>query len=105
MSRTLDKEETYLYGTILALVQKQLAALEKHQRGELGIWGRARANSRNGAIDKFAQKIIDLKIASESVDPIAEIVEDLEFIRRDSRDWDGISDPEVDMLRKLIAGP
>ncbi len=104
MNRTLDKQETYLYGTVLQLVRDNLAAMEKHQQGKLGLWGRARANSRNGAIDKFAQKIFDYKVKTASLDPIGEIVQDLTFIHHDNNVWDDVTEDEVVMLRTLIAG-
>jgi hypothetical protein len=103
-SRELDKKETYLYGTLLELTRENLAALEKHEKGVLGIWGRARASHRNEAIDKFVQKIIDRKVAADHADPIGEIVKDLEFIEQDTQVWDGISDASVKMVHKLISG-
>lgn len=100
----IDKKETYLYGTLLELVREQLVAWEKHQQGKLGMWGRARASSRNGTIDKFMQKIIDYKTAHRQGDPVEEIVGDLAFIQQDNAVWDGISDEQVDFLRKLLTG-
>ena len=100
----MDKKETYLYGTLLALVQDNLLALEKHQKGNLGFWGRARASSRNGTIDKFIQKIIDYKSKHGNGEPIDEIVQDLSFIRRDTEVWDDVSDEQLDMVRKLLIG-
>ena len=105
MDRNLDKKETYLYGTVLELIRENLVALEKHEQGKLGMWGRARATSRNGTIDKFVQKIIDHKVAADHADPVGEIVRDLEFIQQDSCVWDGISGAVIKTLRKLIAGP
>ena len=100
----MDKKETYLYGTLLALVQDNLRALEKHKKGKLGFWGRARATSRNGTIDKFIQKIIDYKDKRGSDDPIDKMVQDLSFIRRDTEVWDDIADEQLDMVRKLLIG-
>lgn len=100
----LDKKETYLYGTLLELVHEQLVAWNKHQQGKLGIWGRARASSRNGTIDKFVQKIIDYKAAHGQADPTEEIVKDLALIRQDNAVWDGISDEQIEFLKKLLAG-
>lgn len=99
-----DKKETYLYGTLLELVREQLAAWDKHQRGELGMWGRARASSRNNTIDKFVQKVIDHKDVSGHSEPIDRIVEDLESIRRDTSEWGDVSDEQLDFLRKLLVG-
>jgi len=99
-----DKNETYFYGTLLELAREQLISWDKHQRGKLGMWGRARASSRNGAIDKFVQKLIDHKVARGIADPVANIVEDLEFIQRDSSVWDDISDDQLNFLRKLLIG-
>ena len=104
MNGNLDKKETYLYGTVLQLVRDNLAALEKHQQGKLGFWGRARANSRNGTIDKFVQKIINHKVKTGRPDPIGEIVRDLTFILQDDNVWNDITEEEVVMLRTLIAG-
>ena len=104
MNRTLGKKETYLYGTLLALVEENLVAIEKHQQGKLGVWGRARASSRNGAIDKFVQKIINHKLARGQDDPIDEMVLDLAFIQNDVDVWDDVSDAQLDMLRKLLTG-
>ncbi len=100
----MDKKETYLYGTLLALVQDNLLALEKHKKGKLGFWGRARASSRNSAIDKFIQKIIDYKDKRGSPEPIDEMVQDLSFIRRDTEVWDDVSEEQLDMVRKLLIG-
>ena len=104
MNRNLDKKETYLYGTLLALIQENLVALDKHQQGKLGFWGRARASSRNGAIDKFIKKIITHKSARGHDDPIDEMVLDLMHIQQDTQVWDGVSDDQLDMLRKLLTG-
>jgi len=104
LNRNLDKKETYSYGTLLALIQENLVALEKHRRGKLGIWARTRASSRNSAIDKFVQKIIDRKAACGNNDPIEEIVLDLAFIQQDTGVWDDVSDEQLDMLRKLLTG-
>jgi hypothetical protein len=100
----MDKKETYLYGTLLALIQDNLKALEKHRQGKLGVWGRARASSRNGAIDKFIQKIIDYKSKCGQDDPIEDMDRDLSYIRQDTEVWDDISDEQLDMVRKLIKG-
>ena len=104
MSRNLDKKETYLYGTLLALIQENLVAFEKHQQGKLGFWGRSRASSRNSAIDKFVQKVIDYKSAHGDDDPIGAMERDLAYIQQDSRVWDDISDDQLGMLRKLLTG-
>ena len=100
----MDKKETYLYGTLLALIRDNLEALEKHQQGKLGFWGRARASSRNGAIDKFIQKIVDYKSKRGQDNPIDDMVGDLSYIRQDNEVWDDVSDDQIDMLRKLITG-
>ena len=104
MSRELDKKETYLYGTLIALIQDNLVALEKHRQGNLGFWGRSRASSRNSTIDKFVQKIIDHKAARGDADPIEEIVRDIAYIQLDSHVWDDVSDDALSMLRKLLTG-
>ena len=100
----MDKKETYLYGTLLALIQDNLEALEKHQQGKLGIWGRARASSRNSAIDKFIQKIIDYKSKCGHENPIDEMVRDLSDMRLDTEVWDDASDEQLDMVRMLLKG-
>ena len=100
----MDKKETYLYGTLLALIQDNLLAMEKHQKGKLGFWGRTRASSRNGVIDKFVQKIIDYKTNCGREDPIDDMVKDLSFIRQDAEAWNDISDEQLDMVRKLLVG-
>ena len=100
----IDKKETYLYGTLLELVREQLVAWEKHQQGKLGMWGRARASNRNGAIDKFVQKVIDYKSAHGQGDPVQEMVKDLAFIQQDNAVWDGISDDQIEFVRKLLTG-
>ena len=99
-----DKKETYLYGTLLELVREQLIAWDKHQRGELGMWGRARASSRNSTIDKFLQKISDHKSARGESDPVQQIVGELDLIRRDTNDWGDVSDAQLDFVRKLLVG-
>jgi hypothetical protein len=100
----LDKKETYLYGTLLELVHEQLIAWEKHQQGKLGMWGRARASSRNETIDKFVQKIIDYKAGRGQGDPIGEIMEDLTFIQQDNAVWGGISNEQIEFLGNLLTG-
>lgn len=99
-----EKKEAYLYGTLLELVREQLIAWDKHRRGKLGMWGRARASSRNNTIDKFLQKIIDHKDAHGHSEPVDKVVEDLETIRRDTSEWGAVSDEQLDFLRKLLVG-
>jgi len=43
-------------------------------------------------------------VARGIADPVANIVEDLEFIQRDSSVWDDISDDQLNFLRKLLIG-
>ena len=100
----MDKKETYLYGTLLALIKDNLEALEKHQQGKLGVWGRARASSRNSAIDKFIQKIIHYKSKCGEENPIDYMVRDLSYIRLDTEVWDDVSDEQLDMVRMLLKG-
>ena len=104
LHQSLDKKEIYLYGTLFALVHDNLVAFEKHKLGKLGIWGRARASSRNNAIDKFVRKLFSYKDSQGHSNPAAAIVTDLAAIRADSDLWADISEEQVDYVKKLVAG-
>lgn len=104
LHRTLDKKEAYLYGTLLALVSENLAAMEKHKRGELGMWGRARASSRNTTIDKFVQKLFSHKEGQGFSNPASEIIADLSFIDQDYETWGDVTTEQVCFVKKLVAG-
>ena len=102
--KVLAQREVYLYGVLLALVNANLAAQDRHQKGNLGFWGRARASQRNRAIDKFVRKLIDHKSRQGSNDPPSEIVSDLTRIEADQNDWGDIGSRTVDFLVKLVKG-
>ena len=99
-----DQKEKYLYGTLLALVRDNLAALDRHQQGKLGLWGRSRASNRNRAIDKFVQKLIDYKSKQGCSDPTSAIISDLARIEKDENQWGDIDTRPVDFLIRLVNG-
>lgn len=104
LRRSLDKKETYLYGTLFALVHDNLLAFEKHKQGKLGIWGRARASSRNSTIDKFVGKLFSYKDDQGHNDPTTEIIADLTFISQNNEVWGDITDEQVKFVKNLVAG-
>ena len=104
LHRTLNKKEVYLYGTLLALVNENFVAMEKHRRGELGMWGRARASSRNSTIDKFVVKLFSYKEGQGCSNPANEILADLSFIDQDYETWGDVPTEQVAFVIKLVAG-
>jgi hypothetical protein len=66
----VDKKETYLYGVLLALSREQLAAMEKAERRQLGVWGRYRAAARGDTMAKFIVKIMEHKSRDGLKDPL-----------------------------------
>ena len=85
MERLLDKKDTYLYGTLLALVKEQLAAVQKQvSGGGLGMWGKARFSSRTKEIQKFLFKIFQKKQVTVGDLAFTEMAADLDYIEEDN---------------------
>ena len=103
MSDNLDRKETYLYGTLLALVQEQLDAIDKRVSGRLGFWGRSRMSARNQTMMKFLRKIITHKISTGAIDPLTSVAIDLECIEQDNAVWDDISREQLEYVRNVLA--
>ena len=103
MTTSLDKKETYLYGTLLALAQEQLDAIEKKIQGRLGFWGKSRMSARNHELTKFLLKIIEHKVGKGSVDPLSSLVDDLELIEADQQVWNDISADQLEYVRNVLA--
>ena len=98
----MDKKETYLWGTLLALVREQLSAIEKHVQGSLGMWGKARFGSRNKAIQKFFVALLERKAISHGDMAVDALRSDLEFIENDKPIWDDITAAEIDYVRSIM---
>lgn len=99
----MDKNETYLWGTLLALVREQLAALEKHSRGKLGMWGKARIGARNKEMQKFLFKLLEHKAKVYGDSAIEGLISDLEAIEKDQNVWRDIASEEIDYLRTILS--
>lgn len=101
----MDKKDTYLYGTLLALVKEQLSAIQKQvSGGGLGMWGKARFSSRTTEIQKFIVKILERKQAATENQALAEMVVDLDGIRDDKRVWTDVTQEELDYVRSILSG-
>lgn len=78
----MDSEETYLYGSLMALAQEQEEAIKKLVEGSLGFFGKSRIQSRGRAIGKFLNKIENYKIKVGIKNIRESIDSDLEQIKR-----------------------
>ena len=103
MNRRLDNKETYLFGTLLALVREQLEAVEKLHAGKLGWWGRGRMAPRSQTMGKFMRALLAHKAEKGVIDPLAEVSADLEFIERDDRTWSDVTPREIEFVRDALA--
>ncbi len=102
MSEGLDNKEAYLYGTLFALIQEQLEALEKLASGNIGFWAKNRIPGRGKVIDKFALKIINYKISKGGGHMTTEIYKDIEFIDGDYRVWADITKQQLNIIRDIF---
>ena len=98
----MDKKETYLYGTYLALIKEQLVALDKLSSGNLGFWGKSRISARTKEMGKFLEKIINHKLQAGVEDPFFQMQEDLLFIENNTSVWGDIRNEEIEFLRNAI---
>ena len=81
--KRFDNKELYLYGTLVALFEEQVEAIDKLTDGRLGMWGKSRLGARNREIDKILDKILAHKRTKlgTSFDASSELQHDLESIR------------------------
>jgi hypothetical protein len=100
----LDKKDVYLWGTLLALVREQLAAIDKHVQGTLGMWGRARLQSRTKEIQKFIFKLMERKMRFCSDEALEALHADLAEIRADNGMWHDVTPSELEYVRTILAG-
>ena len=98
----LDKKETYLWGTLLALVKEQLEALNKAASGSLGFWGKGRIQARNKAMEKFIKKLIEYKVSRFGEDTMDALLRDIEFIKQDNQVWGDVNLSELEYVCKVL---
>ena len=98
----MDRKETYLYGTYLALIREQLAALDKLTNVTLGFWGKSRVGGRTKEMGKFLQKIVNYKLQAGVGDPFLQMKEDLSLIENETNVWGDIRKEEIEFLRNAI---
>ncbi len=103
MERQIDKKETYLYGTLLALVREQLGAIQKQVSGRLGMWGKSRFNARTKEIQKIMFQIFQKKEGAFGEQAVPEMLADLDFIESDNRVWSDIKPEELQYLRNILS--
>jgi len=101
MTHQIEAKEAYLYGVLLELTKKQIAAIQKQLAGNLGVWGKARLNSRTKEIQKIIFHLFDKKNTS-SDDIISKILVDFSYIETDTEMWADITSEEIDYLRKMV---
>jgi len=77
---SLDKKETYLWGTLLALVKEQLDAIDKSISGSLGFWGKSRMQARNKEMEKFLKKLVEYKVSRYGENTMEALIKDMDFI-------------------------
>ena len=99
----VTKKETYLYGQLVSLTRDNLAALDKHLDGRLGIWGKTRLSSRSRRINEILRQIFFLKseAGNFTVDHLLiEIDKDLDALHRT---WDDVTQEELKYMKSLTA--
>lgn len=101
----MDKKETYLWGTLLALVREQLDAINKYS--SLGFWEKSRMQSRNKAMIKFMKKLCKYKISkfgeSSTFPPhLDKLLQDLQFIEQDTQEWGDVNSCQLEYVRKIF---
>jgi len=99
----MDKTETYLWGTLLALAREQLEAIDKQLKGELGLLGKMRFSSRNQAIAKFTFQLVRHKAETQGGNAGLSLAGDLEAISVQQRPWEDIKPEEVDYVKRMLA--
>lgn len=98
----MGKTEIYLWGTLLALVREQLAAIDEHVAGKLGFWGKARFSSRTRAIQKFVIKLRKKKAEAHGDSTIHALVADLDYIADRREIWADITPEQVTYVRRIL---
>ena len=103
---SLDKKETYLWGTLLALVREQLDAINKDS--SLGFLGKSRMQSRNKAMIKFVKKLCKHKISKFGESPTFpphsdKLLQDLQFIEQDTQVWGNVDSGQLEYVSKMLA--
>jgi len=101
----MDAKDTYLWGTLLALVREQLAAIEKQVAGDLGMWGKMRSQSRNKAMQKFLFKLFLRKVQAHGDDAakaMHAMQAELEQIEKDKKTWSDITPEELQYVRNIL---
>ena len=100
----MNKKDIYLWGTLLALVREQLTAIDKQVQGSLGIWGKARFNSRNKEVQKFLFKLLQRKAQSHGDFAVEALHADIENIEKDNQTWHNITSQEIQYVRNILGG-
>lgn len=101
----MNKKDTYLWGTLLALVREQLAAIDKQVQGSLGIWGKSRFQSRTKEVQKILFKLHLRKAKSHGDDgAVGALHADIESIETDNQTWHDITSQEIQYVRNILSG-
>ena len=100
----MDNKDIYLWGTFLALVREQLDAIDKQVNGNLGMWGKARFNSRNKALQKFVFKLMQHKAQTHGDKAMDALRADLETIENDTDTWSDITAGELKYVKNILGG-
>lgn len=100
----MDKKDIYIWGTLLALVREQLAAVDKQVQGTLGMWGKARFQSRGREIQKFLFKLLERKVQSRGDGALEALRADLVAIETDNNTWHDVTPSELEYVRTILAG-
>lgn len=99
----MNNQDIYLWGTLLALVREQLAAVDKHLNGRLGIWGRARFHARTKEMGNFVIKLLQHKAQSYGDGAVDALHADLATIENDSHAWQDVTSQELEYVRVFLA--
>lgn len=98
----MEAKDTYLYGTLFALVKEQLDAIDLQISGGLGMWAKMRFQSRTKEIEKFVRKILKRKIANHGEQALQLVIDDLEHIESNKELWSDVSSAQIEYVRNIL---
>jgi len=98
------REDARLYRKLIALSQKQLAAIHIRLKADTGKMENFRFWNRNRRIKKSILSILEKKQVRIGGDAPREIMDDLKRIEMNEKDWPNVKKDELDYVHIMLHG-